>query len=99
MVCIVSLHYYTDDLGAGGGAYVLQCHGIAEVLGRNTWSCELEKCRLLFLFNSGDGGIREEYREYHTRGNSSLEIPVCSNFSQNSRYSTHLSVSRGLEYP
>ena len=76
MVRIVSVHYYTNDLGAGGGAYVLQCHGIAEVLGWNTWSFELEKCRVLFLFNSGDGGIREEYREYHTRGNSALEIAV-----------------------
>ena len=99
MVCIVSVHYYTNDLGAGGGAYVLQCHGIAEVLGWNTWSCELEKCRVLFLFNYGGGGIREECREYHTRGNSSLEIPVCSNFSQNSRYLPYLPVFQGLEDP
>jgi len=96
MVRIISVHYYTNDLGAGRGAYVLQCHGVAEILGWNTWSCDLEKRRLLYLFDPGDGGIYEEYREYHPRGNGSLEIPACSNFLTEVEIFALFSLSSGI---
>jgi len=98
MVRIVSVHYYTNDLGAGRGAYVLQYHGVAEILGWNTWSCELEKRRLLSLFNPGGGVLCKEYWEHHSGGNSSVEMPPCSNFLTEFEILTLFSVPRIFKY-
>ena len=76
MVRLVLVYRYTNNLGTRRSSFILQCYGVAEVVGWNTWSCGLEGACLLFVFDCGSGWVCQVDWKHQTSWNGIVGVTV-----------------------